>query len=275
VLLCHGAEPRRKLKEAGFGNVIESPGEYTVDHNRIKADWNRWWAPNNPHKWPHSLIGSVSDKYLRSRWIVVSLLQASIARQIQCCPSARYDDRHSFPAMIAKAYSLFGSDTLRPAATHVTFLRCDGSGKAPVPQPKKTYGSTGGAAIYFGPSIGGRPENCEWIIGEGIETVLSYMDIKRRSGRHGRYGPGGVVALSAGGLKWLDLPPFVRRVTVAADNDGNDGPGLIAAQFAARRWLKQGRSVRLAIPPVAGEDWNDILIGVNKGTIMIGAGDAP
>jgi hypothetical protein len=37
------------------------------------------------------------------------------------------------------------------------------------------------------------------------------------------------------------------------------GIGQRAARDAAERWLVEGRRVRVAIPPVAGTDFNDLL----------------
>jgi hypothetical protein len=84
------------------------------------------------------------------------------------------------------------------------------------------------------------------------------MELLRRTGEHGVYGPAGIVALSAGGLKWLILPSFVRRISIAADNDA-DGLGQSDALHAATRWSREGRQVKFKAPARAGEDWNDVL----------------
>jgi putative DNA primase/helicase len=67
-------------------------------------------------------------------------------------------------------------------------------------------------------------------------------------------------ALSTSGMKALPLPPSVRTVVILTDNDAN-GAGERAAHIAAQRWLDEGRRVRIAIPPIAGADFNDILLG--------------
>jgi len=53
------------------------------------------------------------------------------------------------------------------------------------------------------------------------------------------------------------LPPMVRAVVIAADSDG---PGRRAAHRAARRWLAEGRAVRIALPDLPGQDFNDVLL---------------
>jgi phage/plasmid primase-like uncharacterized protein len=70
----------------------------------------------------------------------------------------------------------------------------------------------------------------------------------------------GWAALSAGGIKRLALPPTARMVLIAADNDPK-GVGQRAANAAAARWLAEGRRVKICMPPVAGTDWNDVVLG--------------
>jgi phage/plasmid primase-like uncharacterized protein len=53
----------------------------------------------------------------------------------------------------------------------------------------------------------------------------------------------------------------VRRVIVLADHDAN-GAGQRAARTAAQRWIREGRKVRIALPPAKG-DFNDMLAGAN------------
>ena len=61
--------------------------------------------------------------------------------------------------------------------------------------------------------------------------------------------------LSTSGLKAVRLPPEVETVIIAADGDD---PGEEAAQEAARRFIAEGRTVKIARPPV-GFDFNDLI----------------
>jgi putative DNA primase/helicase len=70
----------------------------------------------------------------------------------------------------------------------------------------------------------------------------------------------GWAALSATGIKNLVLPPEALQVLIACDNDENH-VGLKAARKAQRRWLAEGRRVRVSMPPLLGTDWNDVLAG--------------
>ena len=248
---CGGSALRKAL--AGRGLVETLPTGYEIDHAKVKQAWNRWWDPARP------LLGSPAEIYLRGRGIDVRLLRPSILFNIRFHPQVWHVGRAScLSAMVAKSHAANGDSR----AVHATFLTDKGA-KANVLPPKQTFGSTGGAAIYFGPSkdeiaAGEKLGTVEWVIGEGVETVLSYMAIKRRQGACGERGPCGICALSAKGLQYLELPSFVRQVIIAADNDA-DGLGQKVANAAIWRWSIQKRLVRLAVPRRSGEDWNDVL----------------
>jgi putative DNA primase/helicase len=108
------------------------------------------------------------------------------------------------------------------------------------------FGPVGGGAVRFG-----MPRAGEWFaVGEGIETTLSVTTARAL--------PGWAV-LSANGIEALVLPPEATHVVVCADNDLH-GRGQRAAEMAARRWMAEGRRVRVALPP-ADLDFNDVLTG--------------
>ena len=134
---------------------------------------------------------------------------------------------------------------------HRTYLSPDGSGKVPGIQDKAFLGPIKGGAMRLGAI---EPERA-LIVGEGLETVLSLMQLRRLPGWS---------ALSAPGLRALVLPQSVRRVLVAVDHD-RGGAGEAAARDAAARWISEGREVRLAIPARRGDDWNDVLRGRANG----------
>jgi putative DNA primase/helicase len=141
---------------------------------------------------------------------------------------------------------------------HRTYLRPDGSAKADISQDwqKRALGPIGGGAVRLGMPLTGA-----WFaVGEGIETVLSVMTACAVPGW---------AALSAGGLRALILPPEASHVLVCADND-HSGVGQRAAHYAAARWLAEGRRVRLAVPPHAGTDFNDVLCADTTAAFSIG-----
>jgi phage/plasmid primase-like uncharacterized protein len=91
-------------------------------------------------------------------------------------------------------------------------------------------------------------------IGEGVETTLSVMQPT---------GMPGWAALGTGGLPALQLPVETREVIIAADIDA-DAVGEREATKAARRFIREGRHVRIARPP-CGTDFNDVLRAVVEG----------
>ena len=140
-----------------------------------------------------------------------------------------------------------------PIGVSRTFLAIDGSQKATLDPVRLFRGPVGGGAVRLGTICPG-----DWlVIAEGIETTLSVMQAT---------GLPGWAALSASGIARLILPPEARLVLIAADHDAN-GVGAAAAHDAARRWLGEGRRVKIVVPPEVGCDFNDVLAGRGYGRI--------
>jgi putative DNA primase/helicase len=148
------------------------------------------------------------------------------------------------PAMIA-AVSVWPER--RPCAVHRTFLAGDGRGKAAVDTPKMTLGPCRRGAVRLAEATD------QLMVGEGIETCLAAMQATGRPAW---------AAMSTSGMRNLELPAHVKEVVILADADR---PGEEAAQYAATRWVRQGRRVRIARPP-QGKDFNDLLLDGNHFT---------
>lgn len=129
---------------------------------------------------------------------------------------------------------------------HRTFLLPGGDGKAQVSTPKKMAGACAGGAVRLA------PVNDHLVVAEGIETGLSVQQAT---------GIPTWAALSTTGIKALILPelPLASDIIIAADND-TSRQGQIAAETAAERWSLEGRKVRIALPPIPGTDFNDMLL---------------
>ena len=150
-----------------------------------------------------------------------------------------------WPAMVALLTR--GADDA-PIAIHRTFLARDGTSKAPIEPAKMMLGPCRGGAVRLGPITD------RLLVAEGIENALSAMQAT---------GQAAWAALSASGLRALELPVEARDVVVLADGDE---PGEAAAHDAARRWKRGGRRVRIARPP-RGFDFNDVLLGRTFGHV--------
>ena len=90
------------------------------------------------------------------------------------------------------------------------------------------------------------PVGPELVLSEGIESGLSVQQTTNKPVW---------ATLSISGLRAVILPPEVKTVIIAADADE---PGEKAAQEAARRFIAEGRTVKIARPP-KGMDFNDML----------------
>ena len=161
------------------------------------------------------------------------------------CPSLRYrgdchhQDGGRLPALVAAVVDAAG----QPIAVHRTYLDRKGQ-KAAVDPCKMTLGPMWGGAVRLTLDLAPPPAV---VVGEGIESSASAGMLLRL--------PAGA-ALSAGNLGGgLLLPDTVPVVTIAADADP---VGQREAQAAARRWRAEGRTVRIALPDSAGQDFNDL-----------------
>jgi putative DNA primase/helicase len=194
------------------------------------------------------IVGTIADRYLLSRGIVLDGLSAEARTNLRyhCgCPRPR-DDVGNFVPPLPAMLALVEHSERGPVAIHATYFRADSSGKAAIAKPKAMFGPVGGGAVRLG-----MPRAGEWLaIAEGIETALAVATACALPAW---------AALSAGGIRALVLPREATHVVICADHDAS-GTGQRAAQHAAQRWLAGGRHVRIAIPPEPGSDMADALI---------------
>jgi phage/plasmid primase-like uncharacterized protein len=156
----------------------------------------------------------------------------------------------TFLALAAPVVDVAGEQT----GIHMTYLLANGNGKADLGDPelqRECRGVIRGGTIRLAPHDPDR----ELIIAEGVETTLSAMEI---------FDLPGWAAVSASGLKTLELPATVRRIMIAADND-RSGTGQRNAAIAMRRWQGEDRVVRTVLPTVSGDDFNNVLIKRRRG----------
>ncbi len=207
-------------------------------------------------KWHEAipLAGSPAEVYLRARGLEHGPNGWS--------PSLRYHPalKHGptglhLPAMLGAVAVWPGREVV---GLHRTFLRIDGRAKAPVSNNKMMLGKCAGGAVRLAPA------GPELVLSEGIETGLSVQQAT---------GLPVWATLSTSSLRSVILPPEIETVIIAADADE---PGEKAAQEAARRFIAEGRTVKIAHPP-QGMDFNDLLLkpenGIPFSTVMEAAHD--
>ena len=232
------------LKHMGLGGQ----GDRLKSVRRLTGSWNtppvtttkepgtkdrtaaarRIWSESRP------AAGTPVETYLASRGIT-----------IPPPPTLRYHIglKHGptgllLPAMVAAVTTWPSREVV---AIHRTFIKADGSDKAPVTQNKMMLGPCAGGAVRLVPA------EDELVLAEGLETGLSILQAT---------GQPTWACLSTSGLKAVLLPPEVKTVTIAADGDD---AGKKAAEEAASRLYRDGREVRIARPP-DGYDFNDLLM---------------
>ena len=202
-----------------------------------------------------SIVGTIAESYLRNRGI----------GDLHDIPALRFhprcyyvpDDHHAtetWPAMIATVTDLVGNIT----GAHRTWIAPDGRGKAPVDTPRRAMGDLLGHAVRFGTA------HDVMAAGEGIETMLSLRQVLANVPM--------AAALSANHLAAMHLPPSLRRLYIAQDDD--------AAGDAARNTLVE-RARAAGIEPIVLsptlDDFNDdlILLGIDALTASIRVQLAP
>ncbi|WP_245971432.1 toprim domain-containing protein [Calidithermus terrae] len=203
----------------------EAPGYYRPAPAPATPDaerverWGRWWASATPG---HPLL----QAYLKSRGL-----------SIEPPPTLRLAVWGEQPVMLARAIGPGGE----LVGMHLTHLKPDGSGRLGRRLAKGSHPLGGAIRLYRLES--GQP----LALAEGVETALAVHQAARWPAW---------ACVSAGGLAAVQLPAEVDEVVIAADHDP---AGLEAARKLVRKLLSEGRKVRLAVPPVPGSDWLDVV----------------
>lgn len=200
------------------------------------------------------LAGTPVFAYLAARGIDLAELGRQ-PRSLRFHPAVLNKETDQYrPAMLAAVVNGAGEH----AATHRTWLQQDADGrwiKAALRNPKMSLGSLSGGTIrlWRGASrkpLAQAPDGEALILAEGIEDGLSCAllcpELRVLS------------AVSLSNMASVELPPAIRTVILAADNDGDNAAAARALQRAVDRLLSQGRAVRIARSPV-GKDFADLL----------------
>jgi hypothetical protein len=197
--------------------------------------------------------GTVVEHYLRNRAGLIVPEGAPIRFHPHCQrgPSDLSGGQEYWPAMIALMTDpLIGE----PVGLHRTYLRPDGSGKAPATvrldrgghtvtlKAKRILGRWGVVRLVPEDQIRDAVG-----IAEGIENALTAMQLMA----------GGPVwaAGCLNCLKTFPVLPWAKSLSIFADAD-DSGIGIEGARICGQRWIAAGRQAAIHIPP-AGLDWND------------------
>ena len=174
--------------------------------------------------------GTLAETYLRKRAITAGLSSPSLRFHPACYYRAdRHAPRETWPALLGIVTDLAGNLT----GLQRTWLARDGSGKAPLADPRRAIGHLLGNAVRFG-----EPRDI-MAAGEGIETVLSLLSLFPTLPM--------AAGLSAAHLSAIAFPAGLRRLYILRDNDA-------AGDFAEERLAERCREAgieALVLTPVA------------------------
>lgn len=173
--------------------------------------------------------GTPAETYLRARGITASLDDLWSLRFHPACYYRETDanEPQTLPALLAAITDVRGNIT----AVQRTWLDPEQPTKAPIGDPRRSLGPQLGGGVRLGLI------RDVVTVGEGLETVLSLRSACSRMPL--------LAGLSASHLTALDLPPGLRRVYIARDND----PEGRRAEVRLRARLRgQAIDVRLLQP---------------------------
>lgn len=220
---------------------------------RSQASARKRWHAGMP------IAGTIVETYLKGRAIDFRAL-GRMPGALRFHPKVQHgygEDAIVMPAMLAAVTALDGTHV----ATHRTWLKPDGSGKAGpedgIAKPKKVLGPFEGAHIPIWKGACGDmplrdiPAGTDVYVSEGIEDggTAACADPSLRI----------VAGISVGNIGALQLPPQIGWLVILAQNDPprSDAEKALHRAIAAQR--ARGRKVKVARPPrSAGKDLNAI-----------------
>ena len=194
----------------------------------IRPSHDRQGAAEKLYSLSCPVPSTLAETYLRKRAITASLSLPSLRFHPACYYRAdRHAPRETWPALLGIVTDLAGNLT----GLQRTWLARDGSGKAPLADPRRAMGHLLGNAVRFG-----EPHDI-MAAGEGIETVLSLLSLFPTLPM--------AAGLSAAHLSAIAFPAGLRRLYILRDNDA---AGDFAEERLAERCHDAGIEARVLTP---------------------------
>lgn len=242
-------EERAKAQKISKAAEEKAAAEKQSKRNSARA----MWLNARP-----ALKNTPVDLYLLGRGISLNDLERAAGRlpgSIRFAPALRHANGQEYPAMIAQVNNGAGEFI----AAHRTYLHSPQPyvvTKAPLgDQAKMVLGSYAGGFITLNRGASNKPlnqapEGDHVVLCEGIEDGLSIaLECPDRRV---------LACIAVGNIRNIILPPAIKIVTIAKDNDAPDSPAAKSLQVAIDKFIDEGREVFLASSP-HGKDFNDCL----------------
>lgn len=193
--------------------ISPSAPRLKMSHGSSEAA-RRLWAISTP------IAGTVAEVYLRRRGITDVRYLAALRFHPRCWYRPDRDDPPGTPDAWPALIAAIRDTSQHLTGVHRTWLDPAGTDKAPVATPRRVLGHLLGHGVHFG-----APAEI-MAAGEGIETMLSL--------RQALPTLPAIAALSARHLAALVLPPGLRRLYIARDDDAA-GRAAVATLFERAR----------------------------------------
>lgn len=208
-----------------------------------------------------NLQGSLAQAYLETR--IPGLNLQWVSRFLRFHPSLFHKDEDTgatsrYPAMLG--YVVNWGDPGKAVSIHRTYLSAKVSGrKAPVSPKQAKKMMTATVNKIAGESVKlNRCKSSTAIVAEGIENGLAWV-----AATENQYATH--AALNCYNLAQFIWPKDTKHLIIAGDNDHPNPksglrPGLYYALILKERAEKDGLTVDLRMPPVAGVDFDDLWV---------------
>ncbi len=231
LVYCHSCASNHHLLSAlGSSHTFTRSASFQKTQNSNLE--TRQWALRI---WNETIAieNTLAECYLRRRGINLSFPPV-----IRFHPGLKHTESGQyFPAVISSITDPTGEFI----AIHRIWLSPDGK-KAPVKPSKKTLGSFRGGIIQLAEPLD------MLALAEGLETALSVQQLS---------GLPTWASVSSANMKNIRPSASVKTVYIFADHDP---AGIKAADQTAAILAREGFHVAMAVSPVPGSDFNDILL---------------
>jgi putative DNA primase/helicase len=239
---------RKRFDSAQGGDRVElSPEERAAREARAEGVWNSAYPLDDYRAAPQA-------EYLEGRgldWRATEL-RAIEGLNFDFTIDQKVDSARPKLAIVARLYA---TGSRRPVGIHATFLTDNGRFKREEPF---TYRRAGRGAVYG--LIRWVKDASSAVIAEGIETALSLAwPVEEMRNKSGELVPlpleTVIYTVGSGGMESLIVPPGLKEVIIAVDQDWED-TGLNAVKSFLRNYRGKARAY---LPPDGDGDFNDTL----------------